>query len=77
MSRSYSQTSLEKHETVAELVHTFLLPEVQKQTLRDKGTIQQLYVSSLHYLPPSLVKHQQRKHLLAAHYAIHKDIQKQ
>lgn len=54
-----TQTSLEKHEMVAELVHTFLLPEVQKQTLRDK------------------VKNQQRKHLLAAHHAVHKDIEEQ
>jgi len=74
---SFSQTSLEKHEMVAEIVHTFLLPEVQKQTLRDKGTIQQLSLPSFHHVPPSLVKHQQRKHLLAAHDAIHKDVQEQ
>lgn len=62
---------------VAELVHTFLLPEVQKQTVRDKGEVCNCRHYSLIHPPPPLVKHQQRKHLLAAHHAVHKDIQKQ
>ena len=31
------RTKLQSEEMVAELVHTFLLPEVEKQTNREKG----------------------------------------
>jgi len=30
-------TDVESEEIVAELVHAFLLPEVQKQAMRDRG----------------------------------------
>ena len=32
---------------VAELVHTFLLPEVKKQTLRDKGIVACVLVTTI------------------------------
>ena len=32
-----SRTGLESEEIVSEMVHGFLLPEVQKKTMRDKG----------------------------------------
>ncbi|XP_065845847.1 cilia- and flagella-associated protein 91-like [Oscarella lobularis] len=52
------RTKLQSEEMVAELVHTFLLPEVEKQTNREK------------------VMRQQRKHIVAAHRAIHEDGEK-
>lgn len=47
------KTETESAEIVAEMVHGFMIPEVQKKTMREK------------------VKAQQRKHLVAAHRAIH------
>jgi hypothetical protein len=35
----FSKTRLQSEEIVSELVHSFLLPEVQKITVREKGTV--------------------------------------
>jgi len=48
-----TRDALQSEEIVSELVHTFLLPEVMRENVREK------------------VKHQQRKHLLAAHRIVH------
>ena len=53
---------------VAEMVYYFLLPEVEKQTIREKGIIH-LYCFLYYY--NFIVKHTQRKHLLAAHRIVH------
>lgn len=34
-----SRTQLQSEEIVAELVHGFLLPEVQKETVRERGIV--------------------------------------
>ena len=47
------KTETQSAEIVAEMVHGFMIPEVQKQTLRDQ------------------IHAKQRKHLVAAHRAIH------
>ena len=58
---------------VAEIVYYFLLPEVEKQTIREKG---KLPIDKNIWTPliMSLVKHSQRKHLLATHRIIHKQL---
>lgn len=39
----YSKTRLQSEEIVSELVHSFLLPEVQKITVREKGNLVTLF----------------------------------
>lgn len=54
-----SRTQLQSEEIVAELVTSFLLPEVEKISMRDN------------------VRRNQRRHLLAAHQAIYKEVDTQ
>ncbi|XP_006884379.1 PREDICTED: protein MAATS1 [Elephantulus edwardii] len=51
------RTQLQSEEIVAELVYRFLIPEVQKDFVKEK------------------VRNAQRKHILAAHEIIHRDIE--
>ena len=40
----FSKTRLQSEEIVSELVHSFLLPEVQKITVREKGIVLKPYL---------------------------------
>lgn len=67
-------------ELAAELVYSFLLPEVERQTIREKGELMIFaYFCSfvnLHFLLCMyIVNRDQRRHLLAAHRIVHSTLQ--
>lgn len=40
----FRRTQLDSEEIVADLVHCFLIPEIQKQTMREKGKILNTFI---------------------------------